>query len=45
MKDADGVLNNKKFIMGLAVFRVKIKFLYRVLNASQTFKEMTKEHG
>ena len=45
MKDADGVLNNKKFIMGLAVFRVNRKILYRVLNASQTFKEMTKEHG
>ena len=45
MKDADGVLNNNKIIMGLAVFSVNRKILYRVFNASQTFKEMTKEHG
>ena len=44
MKDADSVLNNKNFVMRLAVFIVNLRFLYRLLNASQTFKEITKEN-
>ena len=44
MKDADGVLNNNNFVMRLAVFIVNLRFLYRLLNASHTFEEITKEN-
>ena len=42
MKDADHVLNNKNFVMRLVAFTINFRFLYRLLKASHTFKEMAK---